>query len=420
MSIDVYVGSPTIPADGLAFATGAQLNSAQSTSSYDTRSFYVSYTGANQNAASDWELTYSHAQNSGKSYEGALVTARWANATWAQNDEGVVENDGDVTEAEADRNTEHFIDQLAAYRESGVLAVSVGFECGNPINNEADAAIDDGAGIIYHISGGSPSAFESGGAALKAAHLARMESLIEAAAAEGMAVCLQFFYARQCRWMSTTANYEAATDTAVAWLKSKGYRNVLIDMANEAGDDPSGNWAVGHGEIWQDDAGAAQMVAYFKDSWGADPNQPAVGCSSRTVPGALTNAETDIVWVHLNVIAAGNVDTELDALQSLDQPVAVNETDRHSTTRQDWYDAEVADWDDVRLEDASPGAMLSTAWQRMDVSRVHGDAVRQPFMPEPGVSTDLAAADAQERLRNLTRAWLDFVETSTGGLPGRS
>jgi hypothetical protein len=403
----LQIGTPA--SEALAVSTGALLGGGR-----DARSFYVSDDGGDT-----WDLTYSHAQNSGKSYEGALVTARWANATWAQSDDGAVTDPGDVTAAEADRNTQHFIDQLPAYREAGVMCVSVGFECGNPINNENDAAINPATagGLTYHISGGSPSAWESGGTGLKADHLARMESLIEAAAGEGMAVCLQFFYARQCRWLSTTANYENAVDTGVAWLKSKGYRNVLIDLANEAGDDPSGNWASGHADIWKTDAGAAQMVDYFVTQWGADPHRPPVGCSSRTVPGPLTNAASDICWCHLNVIAPGNIDTELDALQGLSQPVAVNETDRHNTDRQAWYDAEVADWDDVRLEDASPGAMLSTAWQRMHITRTHADTVRQPFMPEPGVSTDLAAADASVRLRNLTRAWLDFVESQTGGLP---
>jgi hypothetical protein len=203
----------------------------------------------------------------------------------------------------------------------------------------------------------------------------------------------------------------------VAWLKTKGYRNVLIDLANESGDDPSGNWAAGEGEIWQTDAGAAQMVDYFVGSWGADPNRPPVGCSSRTVPGALTNAETDVCWVHTNVMGASIVDDELNALEGLSQPVAVNETDRHNTNRQTWYDDETDDWPVIRGEDASPGCMLSTPWQRMDVSREHGDGVRQPFMPEPGSTDDLTVADAQERLRNLTRKWLDFVEAQTGGLP---
>jgi hypothetical protein len=418
VSISVYIGRATIPSDQLAVATGAQLNDAQGVSSYDERKFYVSYTGADQAAAADWEPTYSHAQNAGKGYEGAMVTARWANLTWGQNDGGAVTQDGDVTEAEADRNTEHFIDQLAAYREAGVHCISFGLECGNPINNEADAAIDDGAsGIQYELSGGAPSAFEAGGTALKANHMARHEAAIEAAAAEGVFACVQLYYARQCRWLSTTDNYEAGIDTFIAWLKGKGYRNVVIDLANESGDDPSGNWASGHADIWKTDAGAAQMVEYFIDSWGADPNRPAIGCSSRTVPGPLTNAVTDICWVHLNVMGASTVDDELNALSALSQPVAVNETDRHNTDRTVWLEAELDDWVPVRAADASPGAMLSTAWQRMDISREHADTVRKPFMPEPGTSADLGAADAQERLRNLTRAWLDHVETETGGLP---
>ena len=61
--------------------------------------------------------------------------------------------------------------------------------------------------------------------------------------------------------------------------------------------------------------------------------------------------------------------------------------------------------------------MLSTAMQRMDVSRTHLDTTRKPFMPDIGASDDLAVADAQERLRNLTRAWMDALLTATGGLP---
>ncbi|HMF59890.1 MAG TPA: hypothetical protein VK595_05945, partial [Vicinamibacterales bacterium] len=189
-SFEVRIGSYTAPSGVLAFSTGALLGGGR-----DTRAFYESHDDGDT-----WELTYSYPQNAGKGYAGALVSARWANATWFQEGEG----DGDVTDVEADANTQHFIDQLAAYRQAGVLAVSVGFECGNPINNEADPAIDDGAaGIQYDLSGGSPSAFTQDGTGLKVAHVARMESLIEAANAERVGVVLQFFYARQCRWLST-------------------------------------------------------------------------------------------------------------------------------------------------------------------------------------------------------------------------
>jgi hypothetical protein len=393
--------------------TGNRLNVVQGVTSYDDRAIYERDDGADLSVVTGWSKTFTDTQNIGKNYEGEMPTVRWANATWAQNASSL---SGNVTTAEADRNTQHFIDQLPIYRSYGVKCVSVGFECGNPINNEEDPAITPVDNSLGYDINGSPSAFDEDGTGFKSLHLARMESLIEAAAAQRMVVCLQLFYARQCRWLSTTAHYEAAIDTAVDWLKTKGYRNVFLDLANEAGDDPSGNWALGHADIWKTDAGAADMLEYYKTSWGITPNRPPAGVSSRTIPGSATNAESDIVWVHTNVMGASIVDDEIGSLSSLDQPVVVNESDRHSTNRATWLELELDDWPSMRGSGASVGVMLSTAHQRMDTARTHSDSVRKPFMPDVGTSDDLTVSNAQERLRNLTRAWLDELLLASGGL----
>lgn len=397
----------------VAVTTGAMLNESLSVSDYDVRSVYISYNGG-----TTWEETYSQSPSL-PAAQGKMVTARMVQAAFFNSGSF----DQSMDDADADANTQHFIDQMPAYRASGVLCWVVSLEGGNPINQAADPNIDQ-TGFSYRTNAdGATSVFLADGTGFKTGRIERVEALIEAAAEQGMIVCLALFYSRQAAWLATQADYRNAMETVTDWLITKGYKNVVIDLANEAGADLGGNWTSNAPDCnFLTDAGVAEEIAYFKSLWDGQPWRPAIGCSSRSKPGQLTMDESDIHWFHGNVAGTptssnpANRDNWVQDMLNATTvgPVVCNEDETSLEENGPSSGAlaiEICCFDGVNdIAGASGGTMLASTWQRW-----HSDQPT-PFLPEPGASSDPDTGTYWERYRNFTRAWLDHVESQTGGL----
>ena len=160
--------------------------------------------------------------------EGRLFNSRMANA--------IADDDNPSTRGvwayadgnwDAERNTREFIAALPAYRAHGLLAVCI------------------------NLSGGSPQGYSwnqpwkicgfNGDGTIKAAWVARLESVIEATGRLGMAVILGLFYGKQSGTFRDEEAVKAAVTNTVDWLLQKNATNVLIEIGNEV--DLENAWA---------------------------------------------------------------------------------------------------------------------------------------------------------------------------------
>ena len=181
--------------------------------------------------------------------EGFLFNIRTVNATfddalnrvdWFDDDGSLPENGYAgygkwVSPASAEANTARFIRALPQFRAHGVLAVNLCLQGGHPLNGKP--WIEEGAGSAGRRPNGHRdfyhnSAFGTDGS-LDDGYMRRVGNVIEACDRLGMAVVLQVFYFGQDTVFAHEAQVCAAVDHAVDWLCGRGYRNVMIDLANE-------------------------------------------------------------------------------------------------------------------------------------------------------------------------------------------
>ena len=114
-----------------------------------------------------------------------------------------------------DANTSNFIESMNEYKSKGILAFTVNLQGGLP-----------------GYEGAINTAFRAD-ASLKPDYMKRVSRVIEAADARGMAIILGLFYQRQDQILPNENAVRAATANAAAWVRDKGYTNVMIEIANE-------------------------------------------------------------------------------------------------------------------------------------------------------------------------------------------
>jgi hypothetical protein len=153
--------------------------------------------------------------------EGLLMNNRVVQATfddenpetrqrWAYPDTGVYD---------PERNVREFMEALPAYREAGLLAVTVNFQGGNP----------------QGYCKGQPwenNAFDPDGT-MRAPYVDRMGRVISRLDELGMVAILGIFYFGQDERLRDEAAVVNALDKAAGWVLDSGYRNALIEVNNE-------------------------------------------------------------------------------------------------------------------------------------------------------------------------------------------
>jgi hypothetical protein len=76
------------------------------------------------------------------------------------------------------------------------------------------------------------SAFKADGS-LRAEYLRRVERVMRGCDRHGMAVILGLYYQRQSKILCDEAAVRAGVVNAVRWIQSRGFRNVVVEIANE-------------------------------------------------------------------------------------------------------------------------------------------------------------------------------------------
>jgi hypothetical protein len=121
-----------------------------------------------------------------------------------------------------DRNTDEFCRHLADYRACGLLGVTVGLQGGGSVFTPT----------VYnkYIN----SAFSPNGS-FKPAYFDRLLRIIRTADSLGMVVIVNYFYVRQTiRIPGDNVILDTAGHVS-EWLLKTGFRNIIVDVANEAG-----------------------------------------------------------------------------------------------------------------------------------------------------------------------------------------
>ena len=125
----------------------------------------------------------------------------------------------DTKKWDPDRNTREFVAAMPEWRGNGLLAFTVNLQGGSPEGYSR--------GQPWHNS-----AFEADGG-LRPDYMARLERILDRADELGMVAIVGLFYAGQDQRLRDEDAVKSAVRNSARWLGDKGYRNILIEVANE-------------------------------------------------------------------------------------------------------------------------------------------------------------------------------------------
>ncbi len=120
---------------------------------------------------------------------------------------------------DANRNTDEFIRNMQEWYRHGLLAFTLNLQGGSPMG--------------YGNKGWINSAFNSKGE-LREEYIFRLEKILDKADQIGMVVILGYFYFGQDQNLENEQAIKNATDNITTWLLAKKYKNILIEINNEA------------------------------------------------------------------------------------------------------------------------------------------------------------------------------------------
>ena len=222
----------------------------------------------------------------------------------------------DGLEFNPERNTREFIENMSAWRKHGLLSFTINFQGGSPQGYSREQP--------WHNS-----AFTDEGE-LRPAYLARMERILDKADELGMAPIVGYFYFGQAPRFKDEQAVIRATQNATDWLLSKGYTNVLIEIANECNHG-------GYPEIIKPKR-AGELIKLVKDrSTGKVKNSisrfyVSTSLTGGQMPNDVIVGASDFLLLHGNGVGQpariGEMVKQTRAVKGYrDQPILFNEDD---------------------------------------------------------------------------------------------
>ncbi|MCE5258703.1 MAG: hypothetical protein LLG44_06510, partial [Chloroflexi bacterium] len=212
-----------------------------------------------------------------------------------------------------ERNTDEFCTALPEYRRYGLLAVTVGLQGGGSILG----------GEVYNRY--LNSAFRPDGS-LKPAYLSRFERVLAAADKAGIVVIANYFYWRQATRFENEAAVERAVLEATDWLLRTGYRNILLDIVNEAN-----TWPEGPASLHPEHAHRLLEIAHSVSLNGRRLLAAVSTIGGPTLPMPQWQQAEDFHLPHGNGLSAPELAAKLRALKATElyqrqpKPIVVNE-----------------------------------------------------------------------------------------------
>jgi hypothetical protein len=283
-----------------------------------------------------------------------------------------------------DANTAAFISHFGEYRARGILAYTVSLQGGSP-----------------GYEGAVVSAFAADGT-LKPAWMDRAARVIEAADAHGQAVILTYFYQGQDQVLAGDEAVRAAVRNATDWIIAEGYRNVIIEIANEH-DTATYNHPLIETNLAT--GGVAELIALAKSRFDGRGYRLAVSSSTRDVDfsGPLRDV-SDLVLIHGNLTTPAQDGAAVAALvadPTVHGPVVMNEDFNGFAA----VPANLADDEGTATNVLAAGGSWGLMWQRYNQD--------YPFQWALGPSGDISGKSEA----NYFRAILDHVASLTGAVP---
>ncbi len=234
----------------------------------------------------DGAPTYPGRHFRGHPIEGLLLNSRMVQATfddanpatrdrWAYPDTGVWD---------PERNVQEFLDMLPVYRAHGILALTVNFQGGSPEGYSQAQPWDN--------NGFTPAGD------IKPAYFGRMQRVLDRMDELGMVAILGIFYFGQDERLADERAVVHAVDSVVDWVQARGYRHVLLEIANEC-DVPR------YEHPLLTPPRIAELIAHAQQRAG-DEHRLYVGTSFRgnAVPTDNVIAMSDFLLLHGNGVAA--------------------------------------------------------------------------------------------------------------------
>ena len=273
----------------------------------------------------DGRPTYEGRTFEGVSIEGLLLNARMVQAIFDDVNPATRHHfaypDGPF---DALRNTRECVTAMPAWRAAGLLGITVNLQGGSPFGY--------GDRVPWHNS-----AFRADGG-LREDYLERLALVLDAADRLGMVVILGLFYFYQDQRLADEAAVVAAVDNAVDWLLANGYRNVIIEIANEIGG------GMYHHPIIEVGRGHELIARVQERSAGRVGSRAGRLLASTSMmfghpPGRIME-RIDVVLLHGNAAKrparlAGAIDTCRAEPAWRGQPIVVNEDDHFDFDRPD-------------------------------------------------------------------------------------
>lgn len=235
-------------------------------------------------------LTYA-----GQPAEGRLLNVRMVNSVF---------EDETRPSFDPDRNTAEFVGRLQEYVGQGARAFTVSLQGGYP-----------------GYEGARNSGFRPDGT-LDADYLSRVARVIERADALGAVVILSLFYQRQDQVLRNEQAVRAGVLKAVDWVKQRGYRNIILEIANEYG-----HSGFNHA-VLRSDAGVAGLIQLARQRHPALPVSASTRGNARTTPRVA--AASSVILVHFNQLGTSEIQSRVRALRTAypNKPIVCNEDDR--------------------------------------------------------------------------------------------
>lgn len=231
--------------------------------------------------------------NPGSAAKGLLMNVRMVNATF---------EDRKKPEFDPEANTDRFIARIPDYAAQGVNALTLCLQGGMP-----------------GYEGAVNSAFEPDGG-LRPVYLARVERVIGACDRHGLVVILGLYYQRQSAILRDEAAVRAGVANAARWVKERGFKNVVLEIANEY---PHGGFV--HPVI-RNPKGQAGLIRL------ARATAPGLLVSSSGYGDGKVHPEVaeaaDFVLPHWNNTPVEQMRARINALKRFGKPVVCNEDDK--------------------------------------------------------------------------------------------
>ncbi len=167
--------------------------------------------------------TYAGRAYKGMKIEGLLMNSRMVQGVFddANPETRSMWKYPDTGKWDPERNTREFVAAMPEWRRHGLLSFTINFQGGSPQGYSKAQPWEN-------------TAFEADGA-IKPAYAARMARILDRADELGMAPIVGVFYFGQDHRLRDEGAVRRALANSVNWLLERGYRNVLLEVANETG-----------------------------------------------------------------------------------------------------------------------------------------------------------------------------------------